>query len=87
MNTKNKNRKKTNNMDTTELGAGFNPVPDEKEEVVIKGFITIMYPFEGIFPKDMPWEEKERELVDNPDNFINGRAIETKIEVVTVEKY
>lgn len=74
-------------MDTSELGAGMNPVPDEKEEEIIKGFIIRMEPFEGIFPKDMPWEEREQELKDNPDNFINGRAVETKIVVDIVEKY
>jgi len=74
-------------IDTTELGAGYNPVPDEIEEEKIAGVITIEYPFEGIFPKNMTWKEIEQELKENPNNFINGRAIDTKITDVEREKY
>lgn len=44
-------------MDTTELGAGYNPVPDEVETKTIDGTITITFDFKD---EDIPstWDKE-----------------------------
>lgn len=73
-------------MDTSELGAGYNPVPEEKEEIKVIGTITMTYPFEAILPKNASWDEIQEEIKDNPSDYICGISEETEVDVLGIQR-
>lgn len=67
-------------MDTSELGAWYNPTPDEKEEVENEVTFVVEYKEKITFPKEYTKEEKLEILTQNfREHLENGYLIDIDI--------
>ena len=67
-------------IDTSELGAGANPTPVEKQARKIKGTITMEYEINDEFPSDWSREDVLEYIKENLSDYANyGNVVEVDI--------